>query len=229
MTSIPLRSVVAPPFQASKWVKYPLLIDGDEMEQLLTALKEFWIVQTSGLISIGQEIVPHPSFLEAYRQYITALQQGELTAFRPHPYFSSILTTSLDALYKVKINDNQCLVKVQSPVIQLQSHRFDYSHADQTFRSMALGYESIQWGIQFAYPHLYQDENLEIFSAKDLLRFPNTTLFKQLQQWIRAYTITTSFEVEGKRVNVPIRLGKQCLSWVNRHPQLQSKGLRVIV
>jgi hypothetical protein len=49
-----------------------------------------------------------------------------------------------------------------------------------------------------------------------------------MQQWVRSHTIATPFEVEGKKVNVPIRLGKECLSRINSHPQLQAKGLRVI-
>ena len=76
--------------------------------------------------------------------------------------------------------------------------------------------------------HLYQDQHLQVLTVKEGLQFPNTAVFKKMQQWTRMYTIATPFEVEGKKVNVPIRLGKQCLQWIHHHPQLQAKGLRVI-
>ncbi len=229
-SSIPFRSAVGSPFQASKWQKCPLLIDVNEMKELLTILGEFWIVQISGMISPGQEIISQEAFLEVYSQYITALKQGEnCLDIRLRPYFSSVFTTFLEALYAVKINERQCLVKVQQPVIQLQAHRFDYSSADGTFRSMVMGYDSIQWGIQFSYPHLYQDDHLQVLTVREGAQFPNTALFKKLQQWVRSQTIATPFEVQGKRVNIPIRLGKQCFSWINAHPQLQAKGLCVVI
>ncbi len=229
-SSIPFRQAVHTSLQASKWQKSPLLLDVEEMEDLLKVLGNFWIVQISGLISIGQEIINRESFLDLYRHYINALKQGEVPSdIRLRAYFSSVLTNFLEALYAVQVNESQCLVKIQQPVIQLQAHRFDYSFVDRTFRSMVFGQDSVQWGIQFSYPHLYQDENLQVMTVKESPQFPNTALFKRLQQWTRAHTIATPFEVAGKRINVPIRLGKQCLSWINHHPQLQAKGLRVLV
>ena len=229
-SSIPFQAVMGPTFQASKWQKCPLLLEVSEMRELLTILGNFWIVQISGLISIGEEIVSRDAFLEVYSQYIAALKQGESSHdVRLRPYFSSVLTTVLDSLYGVRINEKQCLVKIQQPVVQLQAHRFDYSFADGKFRSMVFGYDSIEWGVQFTYPHLYQDANLEVFTVREGTQFPNTALFKRLQQWVRTQTIATPFEVLGKRINVPIRLGKQCLSWINSHPQLQAKGLRVLL
>jgi hypothetical protein len=227
--SLPLRSAVDLSLQASKWQQCPVLLDEHEMQALLAALGNFWIVQVSGLIPVGQEIISQQAFLEHYQQYIAALKSGEQVKNAPwRACFSSVFTTTLEALYAVPVNPTHCLVKVAQPVIQLQAHRFDYSVADQTFRSMVMGYDSIQWGLQFSYPHLYQDANLQVFKVREGNGFPNTALFKRLQQWMRAHTIATPFEMEGKRVNVPIRLGKQCFSWINTHPQLQTKGLRVV-
>ena len=229
-SSIPLRPTVGSSLQASKWQKSPLLIDVDEMRSLLAVLGQFWIVQVSGVIPIGQEIIAQEVFLEVYQHYLTALKRGgNPEDSRVRPYFSAVLTTFLEALYAVEINEGNYLVKVQQPVLQLQAHRFDYSTADETFRSMVMGANSIPWGIQFSYPHLYQDENLQVLTVREDAQFPNTALFKRLQQWVRANTIATPFEVEGKKTNVPIRLGKQCLGWINTLPQLQAKGLRVAI
>lgn len=228
-SSIPLRSAVGYSLQASKWQKLPILIDVSEMRSLLNTMGQFWMVQTSGLIDLENEIISEKAFLEVYEHYIFCLKHGEeIRDPRIRPYFSSIWTTFLDAVYAVKVNEKQCLVKVQRPIIQLQAHRFDYTTADGSFRSMVMGQNSISWGIQFSYPHLYQDENLQVLTVRENLEFPNTALFKKMQQWVRSHTIATPFEVEGKRINVPIRLGKECLQWINSHPQLQAKNLRVL-
>src|SRR5215207_445025 len=109
ISSIPLRTTVGYSLQASKWQKLPLLIDADEMQALLDALGQFWMVQIIGLISIGQEIIDQEAFLEVYRHYLEAIKKGE-NPTDPHvrSYFSSVLTTSLDALYAVKVNEEQC-------------------------------------------------------------------------------------------------------------------------
>lgn len=229
MTSfIPLRDTVGYSLQASKWQKLPLLIDLDEMKFLLAALEPFWMIQISGLVPVEQEIISKEAFLQVYEDYITTLKNGQNPS-NPlmRAYFSAVWTTRLDALYAVKVNEKQCLVKVMQPVVQLQAHRCDYSFADGTFRSMVMGIDSISWGIQFSYPHLYQDENLQVLTVREGPQFPNTSLFKRMQQWMRSHTIATPFEVEGKKVNVPIRLGKNCLKWINQHPHLQAKGIRV--
>lgn len=228
--SIPIRQAVGTTLQASKWQKCPLLLEVKEMQALLALLGNFWIVQISGLIPRGQEIINQDTFLEVYSDYLTVLKRGEIaTDHRLRSYFSSIFTTFLEAVYAVPINEKQSLIKIQQPVIQLQAHRFDYSFADGKFRSMVLGQDSIQWGLQFSYPHLYQDDNLQVFTVREGTQFPNTALFKRLQQWVRSNTIATPFEVQGKRTNVPIRLGKQCLHWINTYSQLHAKGLRVLL
>lgn len=228
-SSLTTRLSLDAPFQASKWRKYPVLLDLDEMRDLITLLGEFWIVPISGLVSLGDEIINHERFLEHYAVYISALKQGRLpdeTDLRL--YFSTAWTNTLDALYAVVVKSNQVLVRVAQPVIQLQMHKFDYSQHDETFRSMIFG-ESIHWGIQFSFPSLFQDKDLQVFRVREGLQFPNASLFKILQRWLRLNTIATPFKVENKVVNVPMRLGKTCLTWINAHPQFSQKGLSVLV
>lgn len=224
------RPAASLPLQASKWLKLPILIDEKEMEDLMTAMGDFWIIPVGEVAVIGKEFVTKEAFLEVYSRYLRQLKLGDNTA---HPqvrsFFSSVFTNSLEALYTVQVNEEKCLVKVERPVIQLQGHRFDYSTADETFRSMVFGVESVSWGIQFSYPHLFQDEKFEVQVVRETEAFPNTVLFKTLQRWVREHTIATPFEVKGKRINVPFRLGKNCFEWVNTLPQLLLKNLRVIL
>lgn len=227
----PLRrqSAVQMPFQASKWLKYPILLDLSEMELLLQDLGEFWIFQTSIVTPINQEILSRQDFLTAYQSYVESLKKGmmpDLQALRPP--FSSVLSRTSEALYAVPISEHEQLVKICKPVIQLQPHQFAYSPVDGKFHSMVWGSESITWGIQFSYPQLYQDEELQVFKVDDSPRFPNTSLFRLLQKWIRYHTIATPFLVNSRQINVPIRIGKDCLKWIHTHPQLKSKGLEIL-
>ncbi|WP_068471179.1 hypothetical protein [Candidatus Protochlamydia phocaeensis] len=227
--SLPIHSKIGLPLQASKWLKCPLLVDSHEMEALLNALSDFRLFLISGPTRIQEGEISKEEFLDCYRCYIEALKNGQLPQdSRLRSYFSCAFTQTIEALYAVHINSEQQLIKVNKPVIQLQSHRFDYSKADGKFRSMVFGNESIYWGIQFSYPQLYQDAAFQVKTVRESEEFPNTALFKRLQKWMREHTVATPFFVEGKRVNVPIRLGKACFAWINHHPQLALKGLQVM-
>lgn len=215
--------------QASKWLSYPLLIDSDEMEALLAELGDFDIYRVSGVSTRGEERISRETFLQTYNNYIHALKRGE--SYPESLYrsvFSSVFSVNEDALFLVYVGDNQQLVKIAKPVIQLQSHRISYSPVDGKFRSMVWGPDSISWGIQFSYPQIFQDfHTKEVRQIADTPEFPNTALFRLLQRWGRYHTVATPFIVDQRKVNVPIRLGKRCFPWINNHPQLISQGLSV--
>lgn len=222
------REAIKPSLQASKWQKIPVLLDLDEIKALIEILSPFWMVQTTGIIPLNEEFILKENFLHLYDQYIQSLKIGKSY---PSPllraYFSSVWTNTLEALYKVKMKPQAYVIGVELPVIQLQAHRFTYSKADKKIRSMALGLDSIDWGILFSFPSLFQDQNFQVHAIHNKSQFPNVQLFKILQQWMRSHTTVTSFMVEGEIVNVPIRLGKMCRGWINMYPQLLEKGLQV--
>jgi hypothetical protein len=230
MNLIPIKNQVVPPLQASKWLKCPVLLEVDEMHDLLTTLSPFWIFNVSSVISVDNGSILMEEFLEVYKMYMTSIKQGQLSK-DPfiRSYFSSIWTVTTEALYTVLLPDRQQMIKVEKPVVQLQAHQFDYSTVDGQFRSMVFGPNNISWGVQFSYPQLYQDSLMEIKKVNESPEFPNTAFFRHLQRWVRQRTIPTPFLVAGKQVNVPIRLGRQCLDWINRHPQLSARGLKVLV
>jgi hypothetical protein len=226
----PEKQSVGYTLQASQWHQCPMLLDIDEMSELLIALEPFSMVQVSGVIALNESVLPREHFLECYRGYVSALKAGRFPdeAVIRGP-FSSILTRDHDALYTVPLKtEGQCLIKVKRPVVQLQNHRLHYSSADGKFRSMVFGNESIFWGIQFSFPRLFQDERFQVFTVKEGDLFPNAALFKQIQLWLRHNTRATPFEVNGKRSFSPARLGNSCFSWINNHPQLSVKGVRVV-
>lgn len=217
------------PLQASKWLKSQVLLSGDEMTSLFKCLGPFYIYQTSCVHPRGQGEVTPQTFLDSYRHYGSTLERGEMPKEDSYSsLFSTVLTTTPDALYAVHVGENQQLIRLCRPVIQLQAHKMDYSPADGKFRSMTYGIESITWGIQFSFPQLFQENKtgeIKIVSGDE---FPNTALFHTLQRWLRQHTAPVPFLVEGEKINVSMRLGKQCFSWINQHPQLEAKGLSIV-
>ncbi len=217
------------PLQASKWSQVQVLLDTQEMDQLLKSLGEFWIFISGSLLPKNTEDVSPSTFLETYDHYVSSIKAGQPPdedAYRK--LFSSVFTCSLDAVYALQTADDQIVIRPRLPVVQLQLHRLGFSHVDHKFRSMVFGRDSISWGIQFSYPQLYQDAaTKQIMNVDKTATFPNTEMFRTLQRWIRHHTLPTPFLVEDKRVNVPVRLGKEAFQWINRHPQLAHHGLAV--
>ena len=199
----------------SKWLLVPVLLDRVEMEALFAELGEFFIVDVSRVLEEGG--ISHAEFLKIYSEYVEGLKRGEVNT---SPWFSSCFTTTEEAIETRTVPDGRMMRKACAPVVQLQPHTFTYSTDDGKFRSMVRGEGAISWGIQFSYPQLFEDP-----ATRDIVKvdatFPNTPFFRTLQRWVRHHTRPTPFEVEGRRINVPIRLGKQCFEWIDRHPELE--------
>lgn len=216
--------------QVAKWLHLQLLCDQEEMVDLLGELAEVRIFRGGEVVAEGEWELSRADFLAAYGDYVAALKAGEaplLSRFRSP--FSTLWTATEEILYAMEVGEGRYLVKATRPAVQLQLHQLGYSPVDGKFRPMVLGSESISWGIQFSYPQIFQDPHTgEIAKVDESERFPNTALFHRLQRWVRHNSIATPFEVSGERVNVPMRLGKRSFKWINRHPQLLAKGLRVL-
>ena len=211
----------------SKWLKYQALLDVSEMEDLFAHLEPFFIFLVSEAIEENKGCIEKAEFLHHYKLYIDAMKRGELlpeSALRR--YFSSIFTTTPDLLYAMPVAGGKYLIKALKPVLQLQLHHFFASKVDGKFHPMVLSDESITWGIQFSYPQIYQDPKTgEITKVASTPEFPNSFLFMKLVKWMRANTVPTPFIFQGVRTNSPIRIGKQCFDWIERHPGLISRGI----
>ncbi len=205
----------------SKWIKIPLLVEVKEMEALFEALPSFALYQVQKVSPKGEGVIPHATFLQEYAIYIEQLKRGEI----PPPLPSPVLSVIPEALYAMPVEGERELYKAQLPVVQMQAHAVRYSSADQSFRSQLFGSDAITWGIQLGYPQIYEEPKTHaIVQTRDL---PNGLLFKEIQKWVRRHTLPTPFIVDGKRQNVPIRLGKGCFEWINAHPELQKQGITV--
>ncbi len=227
-TALPIRPKMGLPLQASKWLSCPLLVDQNEMKDLMNSLGDFWIFLVQGVHKKNEGSISKEAFLDSYTTYIEGLKRGEVVETQlVKSCFSSVWTRQVEALYSIPVREDQQIIKVDRPVLQLQTHRFTYSSSDGKFRSMTFGPNAVHWGIQFSYPQLYQDSAYRILSVKDTPEFPNTILYKNLQRWVREFTLPTPFVIDGKQVNVPIRLGKNCFTWINNHPHLLANQLTI--
>ncbi len=211
-------------YQGSKYLKHQVLCDGVELAQLFAYLGAFSIYPLTGLVD-GNPIEPS-AFLKEYSSWIEELQQGRLpTDAQLRHILAAAWTAEREALWKQEVPGERYLIKMAKPVVQVQAHFFTYSPLDGVFRPMTFGSDSIFWGLQFSFPQIYQDpKTLEFFEIDES---PNAELFQKIKQWVRDATRATPFLIDGKRVNVPIRLGKNCFSWIHHHPQLNQKKIGV--
>ncbi|MDN3506986.1 MAG: hypothetical protein P0S96_07140 [Simkaniaceae bacterium] len=210
--------------QVSKSRKLPILLDTSEMQALFQNLEPFHIFDVARPVNLDEAEISKEDFLKSYALYIQGIKEGNLIE-ENLPLFSSIFTSSPEVLYAMELKNGKVLIKPRLPVVQLQRHHFVYSDA---FHSGVMGTDSITWGIQFSYPQLYLDPKTKSIGKVDRSeKFPNTLLFQRLAKWVRDHTSATPFEIEGKKVNQPMRLGKNSFSWINQHPGLKKKGLHV--
>lgn len=230
MVNLRISTVEEPSLQTSKWLKIQVLLDAEEMKLLCDTLEPFYFYLCGSVCNPGEGELSKDAFIEHYGRYIADLQKGVL----PDPagyrqLFSPVMTTTTDVLYSIPLSEGKQLIRVSKPVIQLQAHHMGYSETDGKFRPMVFGGESIPWGIQFSYPQLFRDNaTKEVMEVRNSPEFPNGQLFQALQKWMRSHTIPVPFSVNGETMNVPIRIGKKCLSWINKYPKLQEKGIKVV-
>lgn len=208
-------------YQGSKWLKFQVLCDREELEKLFSI--PFEIYPLTGVISLSQVPMAKSFFLDEYASWIEALKQGRIPtdaelrrtlacAFSPDP----------NALWLQKVGEERYLMKIAQPVVQVQAHYFAYSPLDGVFRPMSMGAESIFWGLQFSFPQIYQNPK-----TMELSEVGQSSFFQNIREWVRETTRATPFTVEGKKTNVPIRLGKNCFTWIHSHPQLAARGIHV--
>ena len=217
------------PLQVSRWLAVGVLLDVSEMRALLCAFSELSFYPASEIVSAGGAQIATDRWLEVYAEYIMALKQGQLPdAARLRHRFSDMMSVSSDLVGVVQAGERGWLVRAERPVIQLRPFSLTYSGLEGKFRPQVRGVNAVSWGVQFAYPQLYQNRDSGEIAAIDASdRFPNTAVFKRLRRWLRHQTVATPFQVAGQRLNVPARIGKGCFEWINLHPQLRQQGIEV--
>ena len=213
-------------YQASKWLKFQVLIDQNELDDLFQRMGSFGIYPLTGLLDESQVLLPQEAFLSEYGSWIEGLQRGVIPSdAQLRKILACAWSADSNALWLQSVPKEKFLMKISQPVIQCQAHSFTYSEADGVFRPMSMGLKAIFWGIQISYPQIYQDpKTMELLKVGESV---NSHLFSTIRQWVRDATRPTPFVVSGLKTNVPIRIGKQCFAWIDAHPQLKEQGIIV--
>lgn len=210
-------------FQASRWQKMELLLAAQQLEELFSFLAELSCYPLGRVIA-AEQLDAKPSFLKAYCSYMESLQKGETPPLFS-PEFNVALSASADCFYKLEAAEGRFCLQVAQPVIQVKALSLGFSEHDKTLRSDVRSQEAIAWGLSFSYPALYQDPLTQKMS--DTKTSVNTPCFKKLQRWLREASRPVCFKHLGKEQRLPIRLGKPCYEWIDKHPQLKAYNLEV--
>ena len=208
-------------YQGSKWLKVPVLCDAEELGDLFDG--SFSIVPLTGLFD-GNTLDP-ARFLSTYSDWIERLKKGKIPSDAElRQILACAWVDDLQSVWLQEIPNKGYLAKIKEPQVLVQAHYFSYSRVDGVFRSMSMGEGSVFWGLQFSYPQNYQDpKTMEISSSK------KGGLFEKIRKWSRDKTRATPFQVDSVKTNVPIRLGKNVISWIGSHPQLKEQNIEVVV
>jgi len=208
-------------FQAAKWLKIQALVEPEELAVLFE--ENFSIFPLSGAFGLDDFPMKKETFLRAYRSWIEELKEGKVPNETLRGFSASAWVLDSSSVWLHQIPNGKYLARVNAPFLQCQIHQMGYSTVDGEFRSMILSQESIFWGLQFSFPQVYQHPKTgELFEVED------SSFFKRVRTWAKEHSVPTPMVVDGKRVNIPIRLGKRCFPWINRHPQLRAKNLSVL-
>lgn len=217
------------PLEASLWLSLQALLSFEEMQELCHHLKPFHIVASGAIVEEGQEAIEIPCWLAFYKEYIDALSSGvcleESTLRAP---FSRAWSCDLTPFFGVAVQQQpkvRTLVRAASPIVQLQHCRIRYSSGDGKMHAMVLGRNTISWGLQWAFPQLYRDFPSGQIKKPRQENNNNSLFFSKLQRWLRTNSLPTTFWVSGKKIATSLRLGQQCLSWIDKHPQLAAQGI----
>jgi hypothetical protein len=216
------------PLQASKWLSLQLLIDAEEIASLFQAMGKVCLFSVGRIYPIGEGEVSVGSFLEVYKNYISALKEGKYPPAAAHPYFSVGLSLDSSHFAEVVLSQNEQMIRAVKPIVQLQPHSMGYLEERSEFKPLVFGSRNISWGLQIAYPQLWQNPTSGVIEKVHLSEaLPNGKLFRAIQLWCRENTLPTPFLCKEKVVNVPMRLGRRCFQWIDNHPQLKEKNLFV--
>jgi hypothetical protein len=194
-------------YQASKWIKFHVLCDAQELAALFEKLSPFFIIRLTG-VHDGR-LIDEKTFLNTYDGWIQKLKQGEApTEASLKQMLAAAWTNDLEALWLQQVSVDKYITKPAKPFIRVQPHFFTYSSLDHVFRPMSVGMNSHFWGLEIAYPQVYQDPK-----TMELLTLQETEWFSRIRIWIRDVTKPVSFLVDGQKITTTMRLGKNCFSW----------------
>lgn len=226
MTSLQKSTIQAEgEYKCSKWQTLAILFSKEELESLLSSLGECFFLPVAEPVIEGEECVSGNKIIKLYEEYLSWIRKTEeLPPAEVRRFFSLGLTSSLDDVYVVPVGKDKVFVRPKRPIIQLQLYRC-YLAPDGVFHPMILHPDSFSFGLQFAYPQIYEDPKTHQFHKVFLEEgFSNTQLYKKVVAWSRENTKPFNLQEGGV---APFRLGKKEENPLSYHLGLQKALFRV--
>ncbi len=207
--------------KAAQWLKVQVLFSIDEWQRILKALPNLLFFPTGMVVPPDTPSYSHQEMVERYRTYLIHLQQGSTP---PRAAFSLLATVNPNTVSRHTLSTTQELIQARLPTIQVQEHALYFDSQAHQLRSMLYSSHAIPWGLQFSYPHIIEDSHTRHITRVDD-QFENTVTFSVLRQWIRQHTLPLRATVQGHISRLPVRIGKECLPWIQTCPAVQSLGM----
>lgn len=212
----------------SKWISIEVLLDEIEIRLLLECLSPLFLLKTHKSIEESSFIFDKKDFVKEYTTYISQLKNGkvpEIKSFKK--LFHFFLTANLQDLFIKPLSIDKEVLLFNCPLIEVKPICLSISQVDESIRAMPLSPNGILWGLSFSFPQIIQKATTIDIDQIDFQKNVNGIVFKKIRKWIRDHTKATPVMINSKKINIPIRLGKNCFSWINNHPQLD-KNLKIL-
>ncbi len=158
--------------EASKWMRYPVLMSEAKLKELLDHLDSFTI-NISKVLSSKED--GRRAFEEAYGRY---LQTGVLD----RASLSVALTKNKEHIHIQEVGQNKWIARPIYPVVQVALFTFSISQEGKVLPH-ALGKNAVPFGIEFSYPAIYRDPKTE--KIENAMLFESAILWKECSRFLR--------------------------------------------
>lgn len=197
----------------SKWQKLQVLLDPIEMENLLRHLSPLFMFNISEVIPFEKISLPLDTFMNDYQKYIDMLR-GKIP--KQKIVLTYALSQRIENFCAIAVSPNQFICRALQPDIHLQAYEF-LLDSEGKILPQVFSPETISWGIQFAYPAIFQDAyTMEVFPATRA-SFLGWKVFSCLRNWLRRHSMPLRVQIKGNNIYLPIRLGKKAADWIDEH------------
>lgn len=232
--SIPLLSTEQSPkdiqSRFSKWISIDFLIDESEMASLFETLGSFELISPFSQHVENPHHLQKETFLKAFKEFSESLKKGVSPEYEDLKRFLFLMIMpSIEGIFLKPITDTKYALVFQNPYLEIKPITLTESLVDHTVRVAPLSKGQPWWGLRCSFPQIVQDSRTLKAAAISQNEHPLGQLFKKFRVWIREHTRSTPIVTDSKKVNHPIRLGKQCMSWIQKHPLLQASNIKVDV
>lgn len=197
----------------SKWQKMQVLLDPIELENLLHHLSPLFLLNISEVVPYEKISLSIETLVNTYQKYIDIVR-GKIPKQKIN--LTCAVSQRTDPFRVLAVTANQYICRSLQPEVHLQTYEF-LLDARGKILPQVFSQDAISWGLQFAYPAIFQDPySMEVFQATRA-SFLGWKMFSAIRHWIRIHSAPLPIEIQGKIVYLPVRIGKKAATWIQEH------------